>query len=149
MHREKHSVRFLCLTSKMSHDLRWRGSCSNRWNGRALRSVNPSIARGVTDVDVGPGALLGLRLHRLSSSAFIRPPLSCSQRLISDSASLEYQIMLLPKTTIHRGKSVLFMSATNCTEWAALRKAPTKKTKANAEPVHPIHFGNRASSIID
>jgi hypothetical protein len=47
------------LTSKMSHDGIWRAACLNRNLIQILHFEVPSVARGVTDVGVGSGALLG------------------------------------------------------------------------------------------
>jgi hypothetical protein len=43
----------------MSHDGIWRAACLNRSWIRILHFEVPSVARGVTDVGVGSGALLG------------------------------------------------------------------------------------------
>jgi hypothetical protein len=48
-----------CRTSKMSHDGSWRAACSITIHFRCLHFETPSVARGVTDPDVGSGALLG------------------------------------------------------------------------------------------
>jgi hypothetical protein len=46
-------------TSKMSHDGIWRAACLIRSWIQILRFEVHSVARGVTDVGVGSGALLG------------------------------------------------------------------------------------------
>jgi hypothetical protein len=48
-----------CLTSKMSHAGIWRAACLNRNWIRILHFETHEVARGVTDVGVGSGALLG------------------------------------------------------------------------------------------
>ena len=48
-----------CPTSKMSHDGSGRASCSRTMCLRLIHFNFPSIARGVTDPDVGSGALFG------------------------------------------------------------------------------------------
>src|SRR5438128_2202801 len=57
--RQSRAARFLCRTSKMSHDHSRHDSCSlpllNRW----IHSIILSLARGMTAVVVGSGALLG------------------------------------------------------------------------------------------
>ena len=50
---------YVCLTSKMSHDGIWRAACLTTIPIPELHFEAPSIARGVTDVGVGSGALLG------------------------------------------------------------------------------------------
>ena len=49
-----------CLTSKLSHDHGRHDSCSLRLINTRFHSILPSLARGMTDVVVGCGALLGL-----------------------------------------------------------------------------------------
>ena len=49
----------LCLTSKMSHAHGGHDSCSHRFRIPLLHFDSPSLARGMTDVGVGSGALLG------------------------------------------------------------------------------------------
>ena len=46
-------------TSKMSHGHSGRDSCFGTFSGTMLHFEVPEAARGVTDVDVGSGALLG------------------------------------------------------------------------------------------
>src|SRR5438477_112550 len=50
----------ICLTSKMSHDHGRHDSCGLRLYSRWLHSILLSLARGMTAVVVGSGALLGL-----------------------------------------------------------------------------------------
>src|SRR5438132_416589 len=54
------SYLFFCLTSKMSHDHSRHDSCRLRLYSRWIHSIVLSLARGMTDVGVGSGALLGL-----------------------------------------------------------------------------------------
>ena len=49
----------------MSHDGIWRAACLHRSWIRVLHLEVPSAARGVTDVGVGSGALLGFGITRL------------------------------------------------------------------------------------
>jgi hypothetical protein len=57
--RESNDVLHFWLTSKMSHDGIWRAACLNRnWTMNLHFEVH-AVARGVTDVGVGSGALLG------------------------------------------------------------------------------------------
>src|SRR5205807_2433991 len=51
---------FLCLTSKMSHDHSRHDSCRLPLYSRWIHSIPLSLARGMTAVVVGSGALLGL-----------------------------------------------------------------------------------------
>src|SRR5205814_4056443 len=51
---------FFCLTSKMSHDHSRHDSCGLRLYSRWIHSIMLSLARGMTAVGVGSGALLAL-----------------------------------------------------------------------------------------
>ena len=55
----RYSYPLFCLTSTMSHDGSGRDSCFGTFSGTMLHFEVPEAARGVTDVDVGSGALLG------------------------------------------------------------------------------------------
>jgi hypothetical protein len=52
-------MRPLCPTSKMSHDGIWRAACLISIMTTRFRFGTHKVARGVTDVGVGSGALLG------------------------------------------------------------------------------------------
>ena len=56
-----------CLTSKMSHGHSGRDSCFGTFSSTMLHFEVPEAARGVTDVDVGSGALLGKADEALES----------------------------------------------------------------------------------
>jgi hypothetical protein len=59
-----------CLTSKMSHGLRWRATCSMTIRNPELHIEIREIARGVTAKDVGSGALLGIGLGWASGTEY-------------------------------------------------------------------------------
>src|SRR5437016_4426980 len=54
---------YLCPTSKMSHDHSRHDSCGLRLYSRWIHSIVLSLARGMTAVVVGSGALFGLFLR--------------------------------------------------------------------------------------
>jgi hypothetical protein len=54
-----HGREVFCLTSKMSHDGIWRAACLVTIRTTQFRFETNEVARGVTDVGVGSGALLG------------------------------------------------------------------------------------------
>src|SRR2546430_41526 len=59
--------RGFCLTSKMSHDHSRRDSCRLRLYSRWIHSIKLSLARGMTAMVVGSGALLGFHFYHANS----------------------------------------------------------------------------------
>ena len=71
-----------CPTSKLSHDHGRHDSCSLRLVDPRFHSILLSFARGMTDVGVGCGALLGVRLEYSSL-----PPSKFTPRTLQTSAT--------------------------------------------------------------
>ena len=67
-----HRWLLLCRTSKLSHAHGGHDSCSLRFKIRLLHSIPLSLARGMTDVGVGSGALFGQRRRKTTSKKLKR-----------------------------------------------------------------------------
>ena len=74
----------------MSHGHSGRGSCLVRKLGPRLQTGKGQVARGMTDVDVGSGALLG---HFLSSLKETHDPLMLLQVLIAGFDITEHAVI--------------------------------------------------------
>jgi hypothetical protein len=71
----------------MSHDRSWRAACLIRYSDQLLHFYSHSIARGVTAVGVGSGALLGPHMLHLGSRIISAIAVWFSRRLRSASVS--------------------------------------------------------------
>src|SRR5947199_347619 len=80
--RKSHAARF-CRTSKMSHDHGRHDSCGLRLLNPCLHSILLSLARGMTDVGVGSGALLAVFTWRAEQIRCLRVAAAMAHRTSS------------------------------------------------------------------